>query len=482
MAFVSFSAQSVLGNTTTVSNVFINEYLPTLPDNCVKVYLYGLHLCSSGDRYDNEIEHFARTMSLSREDIISIFTYLSDLGLVQILSLNPIQIKYLPVISGGHRLKKIKKGKYDDFNAQLQAIFNTDTISNTNRMISSNDFGEYHSMMEYLHIEPQALVMIAKYCVDLKKDKNVSTNYILTVAKNWAYAEIKTVESVEKKIMDDGVDSKNIQKILVAMGSKKTPEPADFEMYHKWKNDMGFGLDVIIHVAKGTKGGMSALDTRILKYFELKLFEIAEIKDFEDNKQNLRKLARAINKEIGEFYADVDSVIENYIRNWQMMGFDDNTLMAVAKYCFKSNVKTLDGMNRVIERFYKLGVTNVSAIENFVGNKVTQDKVVKDVLEKLGSSREVNSFDRNFYNTWKSDWKMPDELIEYAITMAKDKASPMAYMNKILSSYHDKGIQTAADAKKTGTAPLKEKNFIRHSFSDEKNLSRIFADLNDTDI
>ena len=51
------------------------------------------------------------------------------------------------------------------------------------RMISVSEFNEYFNLLESTAIKPEALIMIAKYCVDLK-GANIGVKYIITVAKD----------------------------------------------------------------------------------------------------------------------------------------------------------------------------------------------------------------------------------------------------------------------------------------------------------
>ena len=475
MPFVSYSSQHVVENKTAISNVFMNEYLPTLSGECVRVYMYGLYLCSSATRYDNTIEHFANTLNLSREDVLGIFTHLEDLGLVQTLKLSPIEIKYLPLRSGYTKVKKYAKGKYDEFNAQIQAVID-------GRMISSTEFSDYYALIESMNIEPDAVILIAKYCADLKGN-NVGGSYIQTVAKNWAYAGVRTVNAVKERLENESTEKTNVIKILKALGSKKTPEPEDFELWKKWRGGLGFSEDVILFVAKKVKGTFQRLDTTLLKYFEMKLFEKDEILNFEERKNSLITLAREINKKIGVYYENVEPVIEQYITNWQLRGFDEDTLLSIARYCFKSGIRTLDGMDKVVNKFFKQGITSTNAIEEFVASRVNKDKEIKEILVKLGLSREVTTFDRDVYSTWKNAWNFGDDIIEYGTTLAIGKTSPMGYLNKILANWHAKNVTTIDTAKQQGTQNENQSNsqkFIKHSFSDNE-LGRVFAELNEDD-
>lgn len=472
MSFVSFSSQHVLSDTTAVNNLFIEEHLPICNGDVVRVYLYGLHVCNSATRYDNTLEHFANNLNLSVEKTLECFDYLADQGLVQVLSTQPIEIKYLPVVRGSARMKKYAVGKYDDFNAQMQALFS--------REVTQNELLEYYYFLESFHVEPAALINIAKYCIDTKQGKDVGYPYILTVAKNWAYAGIKTVEAVREKLEAERGDTAAVTKILKSLGIKRTCEPTDFELYTKWTKKLGFSGTTVLSVAKRAKS-MQKLDTLLLKYFEFKLFEIGEIQNYENTKSDLVNLAFAINKKIGVYYENVENIIETYIGKWRLFGYDDETLLSIADFCFKTGIRKLEGMDSIINKFYKMGVTTTAAMTEYISEKIAADKTVKALLEKMNISRQPNQLDRDFYSTWTNDWNFPVDIIEYVATLAANKTSPMQYMNKILSSFREQKITNLAAAKKINiqaTAP--EKQFVRHSYSAGE-LNRLFTSLDEVE-
>jgi len=234
--------------------------------------------------------------------------------------------------------------------------------------------------------------MIAKYCIDLK-GANVGYNYILTVAKNWAYSGIKTVQAVEEKFAVQEYDSTTIAKVLKNLGSKRKSEPADYQL---------------------------------LDGFRLK-------------------------------------------------GFDDDTLFAIATFCNKTGRKKIEDMHTVIEKFYKLGLTSPSSISSYINEKVEKDKSIRELITNLGLTREVANIDRDFYSTWTDDWKFTPEIISYGATLAVDKASPMAYLNKVLASWFEKKI-TTLDTAKTANYTAPTISITRHSYSDQE-LKSLFSNI-----
>jgi len=461
----------VVKNTTQISNTFIEEYFHESGDS-IRVYLYGLYMCGSANRYDNTLEHFAQKLLMSTDDIKQIFIYWSGLGLVNILSSEPFIIEYLPVKTGMTKIKKYSENKYADFNSAMNAVI-------TGRMITPKEYHEYYGFIESKHFEPEALIMVAKYCVGLK-GADISYGYILTVAGNWAIKGIRTVEAVEEKLKDQTDQSNVITAVLKNLGSKRIAEPGDFELLAKWL-DMGYSASVIEKVAKSVRGSIQKLDTAIMKYFEHKLFEQTEIDNFQKTSKDLVTFARELNKKIGVYYEMVDPIVTEYIIPWTTLGFDRETLLYIAGHCFKTSRRTLADMDNLIQKFYKQGITTIKAIHDMLNEHLAVDGAIKKLLESLDLSRGVAHIDRDFYGTWTNEWNFTTDIIDHVATLAKGKTSPMAYMNKILASYREKKITTLESAKKDNYAPptlTVKQNYTKHNYTDEQYKS-LFKSLDE---
>jgi len=185
-------------------------------------------------------------------------------------------------------------------------------------------------------------------------------------------------------------------------------------------------------------------------------------------------LAKNINKAIGVYYENLETVAENYIIPWLNLGYEKETLEEIAKVCFKTSVRTLEGMNGYVQKLFKLGIITSESLAKYINGVIESDKEIKNVLEKLGLSRNVNYFDRENFKTWKNNWKISDELIEYGSSLARDKSQPMQYLNRVLSSWHDNNVKSLEDAKKFATPtnsttqktePLKGRSYTREELN-----------------
>lgn len=479
MAFCKFSTEITSNKFTVIDNVFFEKYVKIATGTQVKVYIWGLYLCNnSADITANlsSLQSFASDLNLTEDEVLKAFEFWQAEGLVQIITSNPPEIQYLP-IRGAVSKKLYKPEKYEQFNLQAQSILK-------DRQISSNEYKEYYDLIETFKMSPEALLMIIQYCVD-NKDTRVGYSYILTVAKNWAYEGVLTLAKVENKLQEYNTADKNVRAILKALGSSKNPSFEERQLYFKWLKQ-GFNLNVIVAVSKTIKkGGFAKLDSRLTKYYELHLFSEKEIFEYENEKENLFNLAVEINKTIGVYYENVETVVENYITPWLMRGFSKEALILVATYCFKTSIRALEGMNDIVLKFYKNGLTTVDSIAQYIDKFKQQDENIKTVLQNAKLLRNVTSLDRDFYRTWVYSWNMTQDMIEYAATLASDKGQPMQYINKILGNWYENKIKTLDDAKQNKdlfkfstptTSAVHSRNYTKEE------LDNLFSDIEEVEI
>ena len=486
MGFCKFSSETVISNSTSVDNIFINSYLPYANDTCVKVYLYGLYKCTTADLYDNTLASFSTVLGISEDDIYTAFLYWQDQGLVQVLATDPFEVVYMPLKNAITNTKKYNKDKYSDFNLQIESILK-------GRVITLNEYYQYYDFMEISHMEPDALVLIIEYSARAK-GTTVGYSYILTIARNWANDGILTYQQVENKLMELEQNNSEIGELFSTLGIKRVATIDEKDYLRKWKNDYEFNFETIIGVCKFNKKkkrvttNFEKLDNIFKNYYEAKLSSIKEIESYEAEREDLYKISKQVCRNLGLYYDNLEPVSSNYTQKWITMGFDDKTLSEIANYCFKSSVRNLDGMDGIVSKFFKLGIVTTDALAEYLGAVLKNDEEIKSILDELGLVRNVNKFDRDFYKIWKNDWNMGDDLIREAISLSRDKASPMQYLNKILSHWHINQVNTIADSKKfhlndNFVKPAKAKqNYKEQRDYSKTDLNALFDNLEEIEL
>lgn len=418
--------------------MFIFEYMHEADGEAVKAYLYGLYLCGMPSAAFNADE-FCGRLNISKEKALASFRLWEEYGIINIISEEPLEVKYLPISKS--KPKKLKLEKYAAFNATIQTLI-------PERMISVNEYSEYFQLMEGYNLKPEALIMIVKYCVDIK-GKDIGYKYILTVAKNFAFKGIITVEGIEKELQNYSSNIAVINDVFKALQLKRKPEIDDVNLYNKWTKQFDFEHENIIYAAsKNKKSGMDKLDALLAELYAGKKFSKKEIDGYFAKKEQINALTIKINKTLSIYLETLSFEIDTYIFPWLSMGFDEDALLFIAAYCFKKNRRSLEFMNETVDKLFKRGLISAQSIADFIKESKQEEDAISAVLAECGISRRVNSWDRDNYRMWKHNWNFSDEMILYAAALSAGKNSPVPYMNSILGSFKNIGVYTVEEAKK----------------------------------
>ncbi len=480
MAFCDKERQLIDSGYTCIDNKFILNYLADAPDVRSAVYLLGLALCqSSGD--DNSRATIAQKLGISEEDVMSAYLYWEELGLVHVTGENPPRVIYLNVDGNKSALKKIKPGKYTRFSKEMQRIV-------AGRMLTVNEYNEYYMFLEGTTFEPEALLAVANYCVELKGN-NISYQYILTVARNQLTKGATTLLAVQDNLNSQQKYDDDLKLVFKALGSNRKIEHNDRELYEKWTKEFGFTLETIVAVGKKCKtGGMAKLDGLLCEYYKKGALSVVEMDAYDKEKSRLYDLARDINKTIGVYYQSLDMIVDEYVANWTRRGYDEQTLIAIAKYCFRSGIRTLNGLASIIDKLYKNGVTTLSSLEQYLAQVSAKDENILAILKNAGLDRRVTNNDRALYKTWTESWGMSQEVILFVAEKSAGSTVPTAYINRVLADYKQKGIKTVAEAQSHATqnankstqktAIIGQQDIERREYTDEQ-LNALFTALDD---
>ena len=447
----SYSKEFLQSAYTGVENSFIKEYLAEAPGDAVKVYLYGLFLCANPEAADS-LKDFAQNLNLSEDTVKDCFLYWEEFGLVSVISVDPFTVKYLPQNGTYSKPRKFKAEKYADFSKGLQALL-------PDRMISTNEYSEYFSIMETYAIAPEAMLMIAKYCAD-RKGADISYRYVSKVAKDFGNRGINTVEKVEKELSSYIYRTGEITKILKALSIRRAPDIEDLNYFKKWTNELSFEPDNIVFAAKTLKkSSVEKLDELMLELYSSKSFSKEEIAAYCANKQAVYDLAIKFNRTLSVYVDVLDAEIDNFINKWLSYGYKEDALILIANRLFVEGKNTLKDADDLVERLRGRGIIDLSSINDYFEEEKNTDEFLRKMLMTCGINRRPNAWDRENLLIWKS-WNFSEDMILEAAKTAAGKTSPLPYMNGVLSNWKNKGIFTI-DNTKSGNNELTQEDYNR---------------------
>lgn len=232
---IRFSPDSARRETTPVDNLYISEYLPDADGTAVKVYLYGLMQC----RFPSMSEiSLGDALSLTPAAVLTAFVYWQSRGLVRIRSEEPLEVEYLTVEQPA--LTEATPVKYRGFIRSLNELI-------APRRFTLNEMKHVYDCIETFRLEERTVLELISYCME-NKGKNVSIQYIVTVAKSWAERGVFTPEQARAYIESAALKKHGASEVLRRWNKRRQPTVDEMELYDKWVREWGFDEEAILSV------------------------------------------------------------------------------------------------------------------------------------------------------------------------------------------------------------------------------------------
>ncbi len=448
MAFCSFSKDNE-NSYTMVENKFIAKYLPEADGFAVKVYLYGLYLCAD-TKSDFSLSSMSEVLKTTEEKIKEAFAVWEDYDLVQILAQEPFTVAYLPVKSAIGRPKKVRYEKYTDFNKELQL-----KMQKVGKFINAGEFTKYMRFLEENPMQPQAFLLVAEYCIN-KEGEAITPSYIFNKARKLLRGGAVTYEQVERELGNYHEHDGAITEIYNGWSiyGKEIPLP-DYTLYAKWL-EMGFSKKAILAAAKFSHYSMQSLDYILQELHSEGKRQANEIASYFDEKEKLTRLTYMIGDNLGAIIKNPTSYIKEYTQKWVVAGFQQDTLLLLSRYCLRNGYTGFEYLHRFIEKLTSEKIVGTEEVSAYIERQTLTTEFFLKIQAVCPHIRKSTA-NLTQIRTWK-EWNFSDEMILEAAKRAATSASPIPYMQKILSAWKEgeifevKNIPSAMPTKGAGTS------------------------------
>lgn len=271
-------------STTSVSNIFIDTYMPAANGSYVKVYLYLLRCLSSAspnlsisliaDHLENTEKDVLRALAYW-EKVHLISTAKNTTGTITSISLNepqtvsPISEQNTPKTSpvaateyAAHSNAQVEaviptapKFERPSYTAtQISELTNNDEIQwllniieiYMERPLKPGDVQLILFLYETVHFSVDLIMYLYEYCIS-KNKKNIA--YIEAVALSWAEDGIDSVEKAEESAIKY---NSNYSAVMKAFGLQRAPGNIERRYMNTWVDQYGFDNNIIIEACNRT--------------------------------------------------------------------------------------------------------------------------------------------------------------------------------------------------------------------------------------
>ncbi len=279
-----------IADSTVVSNVFIDEYMPFAHGDYVKVYLYLLR-CMGETQKEISVSSLADRFENTEKDILRALQYWEQKRLLQmgwdaqgeiqeIVLLDPAALpeekrketEYslpVPEVQGDLDLSVKKQQKKrelpevpeekpvarpvytaEQINCMKQDPQVTTLLSQIERvlkrLLKPNDVQLILYLYESLSFSPELILYLYRYCISMNK---THLKYIERVAVNWNRDNIRTVEQAE---MTSKQYKKEYYTIARSLGFTRALADAEAGYVEKWLHQWKFSLEVVLEACRRT--------------------------------------------------------------------------------------------------------------------------------------------------------------------------------------------------------------------------------------
>lgn len=261
-----FLDKGKLVDTTSISNYFIDEYMPKANGEFVKVYIYLLR-CASNSDMDLSLEAIADKFSCTEGDVSRALHYWESLGLltltadhaghIQGICLERCRPKVSQPLPQPVMLQTSfsipEKPAYT--NAQLAAFAQEEDIQQIlftaeqylGRTLSPKDNETLIYLYDELGFSYELIDYLIEYCVSNNKRR---MRYIEKTALNWAEAGITTLEQAKAQT---SLFSNKYYPVMRAMGiCDHSPAEIERKYINKWLDKLGFPMEIVIEACNRT--------------------------------------------------------------------------------------------------------------------------------------------------------------------------------------------------------------------------------------
>ena len=441
MGLFSFDEKYPFFDVTPVDNLFIQQFLPDTAGKAeyVRVYLYGLMHTYHG-RDDMTLASFARDLKITETEVESAFLYWERRGLVQKISSKPPSYRYVSVKQAFMNGKPQIDTYFEEFVIELNNLFGTD------RRLHGGETALVMEWVEKLNLPMDAVIALIKHLI-VTKGKHFSFQAADKTAVELAEANVTSAEDAEfllarKKATYDGA-----KKVLRRMGKRREPSEDETALFAEWLR-LGYAVDAILEACRETTKGdptFAYLDGILRGIFNrsdgsaLPGTRQGMEKALDDMKKNGEPL-RALYRVLGLRGAPVTDGTLALYGEMAKIASHDIILLAAAE-CARGGGKLNDVLDMLIS-WQKKGMDTPEKVKAYVVVFNQRGQFLRDMYTLWGIKTRPTASDRAALQRWIEEYGFDEERIGLAAPYAEHTERPIAYLEAILKSLHEKGIKT----------------------------------------
>lgn len=433
-----------LGN-TTLSNLFILDFMPIAKGDYLKVYLYGL-MYASVPEADITMSIIAKELGLDEDEVMEAFAYWERKRLVIRLQDKPPVFKYVPMEEALSTREAMNSDRaYTQFADCLYSKFGG------RRKLHGGETSLAFEWVEDIGLPAEIVIMLIQYMIDTK-GINFSFKAAQKLAIKLKENNIQSINDADHYFstaqkVDDGAKS-----ILRRFRDYRNPTEDEIALYKKWIEEWNLSKDAILAACSETTKGkpsfayldgiLKGLMKRSNKTIHSGDDVITSLKEDKKETAIMAEMLNAVGMQGAR--ANITQAVKTMYYELRKQTSHEFIIYVASKVHDRGG--KLDNVQYEIEYLIKQDVKTLSEAKRYYSERAKADKLLRKIYDSMGLKCEPNNRDRGLVNKWRNNSSCSGDLMLKAAEYSRGKNEPFIYMNRVLQKWQEKGITTPESA------------------------------------
>ena len=443
MALFDADKASVLWDSVALPNAFIIEYMPTAPDNYVKVYLYGLMYTRFASADDGlTVALLAKELGMEEAEVLSAFQYWERARLVNRTQDNPPRYTYLNVQQAmlGRQATPVDE-KYMEFAQALYAIFGD------RRKLHGGETQLCYEWVEQLGLPSEVVLLLVQHLA-FTRGVNFSFKAAQKVALEMKERNIVKLEDAEQFFARSQAAWDGTRKILRRISRFRPPTVDEIDLYLKWTTEWGFAPKAIETACAEMTGGEPSfkyLDSILRGIFERSGRSATSAAQLEKQlfreKEESTVIREVLNAAGLKISPNQPAIKESYQKMLSMVSHEA-VLLAAREISRSRKNQSVQKLEELVEKWHEKGLKSADDVKQYLALVKKQNAFLQKLFTAMGVAFSPSPADREQLQKWRQTWAFPDDVLLEVAGYSRGKSAPVPFMNKVLENLQAKGIKT----------------------------------------
>ena len=424
---------------TAVENRFILDYLPAAKGDYIKVYLWGLFACSCKGP-DYTLEAMAGDLDLSVADLEAALRYWERRALVSRISGDPPLYRFYSPLQRQTSVSSAMPVdmEYVSFAECVYAAFGD------RRKVNPAEIALAWEWVQDVGLSQEAVLMLLQHCM-AQRGAHFSFKSAEKMAVAMKEAGVTGLEDAEHFLQHSQIVQDGAKKVLSRMGKRRAATEDELALYEKWTGEWGFEAQAVLDACRETTGGdpsfkyLDGILNRLRNQADARTGQAVSRKL--DQEQEEREKAREVFSHLGVSLMG-PAAVNTYHSMLALQPHE--VLLVAADECLRRNKNKLDDMTALLEAWKNRGLTTEEAVRQYLDQYREANLALGELFEACGHGGRPTETDRKLYEKWRG-WGYGADLLRAAAEQARNaEGSKIAYLDKVLETWHEAGITSAA--------------------------------------